>query len=113
MRWYYCYIFIESIGQYILHHYEDRYIQCNIHVMNTKETDRYYNIADKTCWSVLLQLLSGYVIAIIARSVTLPLLVVLDVGSETAVVVAEGVVMRSSMCVGFVETIDGSAREQS
>ena len=81
--------------------------------MNTTETDHYYNIVDKTCCSILLHIFCGYVIAINARSVTLPLIVVCDVVSETAVVVAECVVMRSSMCVVFVETIDGSAREQS
>ena len=58
-------------------------------------------------------MLCGYVTAINKSLVTLLLPVVSRVVSETADIVAECVVMRSSISVVVVEILDGSAREQS
>ena len=50
---------------------------------------------------------------LLKKTVSLPISVVSDDESETAVLVSEGVVMRSLMCVDVLEKLDDSAREQS
>jgi hypothetical protein len=50
---------------------------------------------------------------LLKKTVSLPISVVSDDESETAVLVFEGVVMRSLMSVDVLEKLDDSAREQS
>ena len=93
-------------------HYEYKFLMCQKHVLGTRDTEHYYYIADKTHLSIIMHILCEHVI-VIKKTVSLPISVVTDFVSETAVVVAEGVVMRSLMSADVLEKLDDAAREQS
>ena len=92
--------------------YEYKFLICHNHVLGTRDSEHYYYIADKTHLSIIMHILCEYVTAI-KKTVSLLISVVSDDKSETAVVVSEGVVMRSLMSVDVLEKLDDSAREQS
>ena len=94
-------------------HYEYKFLMCHNHDLGTRDTEHYYYIADKTHLSIIMHILCEYVTAIKKKTVSLPISVVSDDKSETAVVVSEGVVMRSLTSVDVLEKLDDSAREQS
>ena len=45
-------------------HHENKFLQCQIHVLGTRHSEHYYYIADKTHLSIIMHILREYVIVI-------------------------------------------------